>query len=270
MATIIDLFYPRVHVNALSGEKYEALKKRVSELNVPDQDFLFDHGPGSPRYSSNDEEMSINPIQRIRYDNASVEQLLLAESMLHDYDGKGPINGFMSACNISPAYSQVELDVGDYFTKRNETLSDSHHNAMAVADTVARRVQEIANELVLNSGIALAKPPAETVQPLRIIVATDPLIGRYLDLGMECSMLNNIVDIATSLHLRMRGKIIISVARAPTSPGLPDLNTFGVLNYADTTREVRQNKPTRYQMHYEFINQIPILGVINVKNIKHP
>lgn len=217
---------------------------------------------------------------RIRVSNEAVTALLDAATMLSQYIdardvvGSGPDILGVGRFFVRPTYFNDTLDM--------TTLVDSLTSVERPADIQAAIMNKIrdyvfqayrdseykAADDALSGGIS---------QPPTVILATDPVLARYLMVTGDIRPLGNefVVRVVSTLDKRMKGKIIAVFGKFDESRNTaPNVLNFGNMVWApelvltaNISRGSTFSKETVVQPRYRFIVNCPIMVELNVSNI---
>lgn len=212
--------------------------------------------------------------------NEAVTALLQADTMLGEYagamdlTGEGPEVLGVGRYFVRPQYLHDTLVVSDSTDSRS-----SHERAADIQAVLVSRIRDMAYNLYRNSEY---KPASDALSggqagaPV-VIIATDPVLARYINVEGELRTLGGGFDfrIVDTIDKRMKGKIFVTfgVFDENRNVAVNPLN-FGNMIWAPelvlTINQSRDNtisRETVVQPRYLFIVNCPILGRIDVSGI---
>lgn len=231
---------------------------------------------------ANDSQLLSNliTVTRAQTANRSVSALLDAQSLLAQYAtqpdvviNQPQLFGVASQM-VTPAYITQNIDAA--------TVVDSLTSSQRAADLQAlltNLIRDIATRLYVQSGYGPASEAQYEGQPPKtvVIIGTDPILYRYLTLTGDTRLMGDMFDykIVMSYDSRMVGKIVFSFGHeASFNSGVPDPLHFGNMAWRPEltvmlpmNRNGAQSLELTVQPSYRHVNNLPVLGVINVSNI---
>lgn len=216
---------------------------------------------------------------RIRMSNDAVAALISTmETLSAVVDGRVPAdNG--GALTAIGRYYVVPAYMGDHIDMNTAIDSiKSHERAADIQAVLVNHIRDMAYRLYRDSEYkAAADALSGGISKVpTVIVATDPVIARYINVEGELRTLSGGFDIrlVSTLDRRVQGKIFVTfgvfdetrnVAPNPLNFGnmvwAPELVLSANISRSGTSKE------TVVQPRYLFVNHLPIGGVITVENI---
>ena len=256
MYNFLTLFYPVVNVTLAEDDAEIA---RLSEINAGDPFFV---APGwNEETKANSLGQAIH-VQRIRMEVALVEHLFKKSADLKEYpyiEGNAPKEG-----EVCTAYIEAVIDASGYAGQA------SHKVAAAFSKQLWHRVTDVGNELIENSKLREAMYIEKELGPIKIMVITTPKLFRYLDLHQSDLGDNEQLLLSQTHDTRVENRIFIAVGRMQKNTNIAEPYTYGTLKYAapTTVKGVDELKSyDGYQMHYEFVDNIPVMGLLEVEGL---
>lgn len=216
----------------------------------------------------------------IRTSNAAVDELLRVQAVLADYvdtsDTIGNSPEIMGVAHylLKAFYEHDDLDVS--------TVIDSIKSHERAADTQAvlvNKIRDMAFRMYRDSGYkAAADALAGGVAPIpTVILGTDPVIARYLQISGDLRTLGGGLDlrIESTLNQKMAGKIIMSFGVfSEGQDGVPNPMHFGNMGWKPELtlvlplhRNGANSKELTVQPSFLHITHLPIMASLNVSGI---
>lgn len=216
----------------------------------------------------------------MRNTSNAVTTLLNYRDMLKAYvDGRNSGLGELSIEGIArhvvvPFYYEMDLDMADSMNSirakdRAEDVSATLINT--IRDLVYRMLRESRYQTALDASNTGSKKPA-------VIIGTDSVIQRHLMVEGDTRTLGVSFEdtrIVHSVDARMRDKIVITFTRGSAGNGSVDPLSFGthawipeLTSSMTVTRDGATVQEAMVQPRNRHINNLPIMAVINVSNLK--
>lgn len=231
---------------------------------------------------ANDGQLLSNLVTATRYQtaNGAVTALLNAQALLKQYAAQPdtvltqPKLFGVSAALVTPYYDEKSLDVATAI----DSLSTSQR-ALDLQSLLMNKLRDMATIAWVQSGYGAAAEAMYEGQPPKplVIIGCDPVLYRYLTLTGDLRLLGDMFDykIVYVLDSRMQGKIVFSFGNeASLSSGVPDPLHFGNMAWRPEltvmlpmVRNGAQSMELTVQPSFRHVNNLPIMGVLNVSNI---
>lgn len=217
---------------------------------------------------------------RIRTSNESVTALLQASALLKDYvdardqAGVGPDVLGVGRFFVKPVYMKDEVD----FLADIDSVK-SHERAADLQAVLVNKIRDMAYRMYRDSEYkAAADALAGGIAPVpTVILGTDPVIARYLNVTGDLRTLGSEFDvrIVSTLDYRMAGKIAIAFGLFDESRNTaPHPLNFGNMVWgpemvltANISRGGTISKETVVQPRFLFVTHCPVMGMLEVKNL---
>jgi hypothetical protein len=217
---------------------------------------------------------------RIRTSNAAVTALLDAATMLAGYvdardaAGVGPDVLGVGRWYVRPTYFHEAVDMNDIVDS-----IQSHQRAADIQAALVNKVRDHAYNMYRDSEYkAAADALAGGLAPVPVvIVATDPVIARYLNVVGDLRTLGGEFDVrvVSSLDHRVAGKIFVTFGVFDESRNTtPNPLNFGNMAWTPEltvtlpiSRNGQISKETAVQPRFLHVVHLPVLSVLEVANI---
>ena len=217
---------------------------------------------------------------RVRTSNEAVTNLINAAAVLREYvdmrdqTGIGPDVLGVGRFFVRPTYYEEALDMNLLV----DSLT-SHQRAEDTQSALVNKIRDYAYRMFRDSEYkAAADALAGGIAPTPVvIIGTDPVIARYLNVTGDLRTLGGEFDvrIVSTLDNRVAGKIFISFGTFDESRNVaPNPLNFGNLVWApelvltaNISRNGQISKETVVQPKFRFIVNLPILTVLDVTGI---
>lgn len=217
---------------------------------------------------------------RIRTSNESVTNLLNAATMLRQYidardlTGVGPDLLGVGRFFVRPTYHEEQIDMNDIV----DSLT-SHQRAEDMQSALVNKIRDYAYRMYRDSEYkAAADALAGGIAPTPVvIIGTDPVIARYLNVTGDLRTLGGEFDVrvVSTLDYRVAGKIFITFGVFDESRNVsPNPMNFGNLAWApelvlttNISRGGQISKETVVSPRFLFVCNLPILTVLEISNI---
>lgn len=217
---------------------------------------------------------------RIRTSNAAVTELLRAADVLkqivNEHDNAFDVVEVLGAARhlVTPVYVESTIDYATALDSLTSTDRSSDISAVLV-----NKIRDVAYRAYRDSGYKAAadalnggNAPVPTV-----IVATDPVIARYINVTGDLRTLGGEfnVRLVSSLDTRVAGKVFVTFGDfSGGSEGAPNPLHFGNMGWkAEMTmvlplsRNGGTSKELVVQPSFLHVTNLPILGVITITNL---
>lgn len=276
-----DIYALRTNMNRRQRGQFIDVQKYTQMYNVPLLSPITTIHP-----INTDGQVDASDVQalitatRIRTSNDAVTALLNINDTLSQYvdsrdsTGVGPDVLGVGRFFVRPTYEAATLDMNDAVQSVK-----SHERAADMQAAMVNKIRDMAYRMYRDSEYkAAADALAGGVGPLPVVVlATDPVLSRYLTVSGDLRTLGNEFDvrIVHTLDIRMRGKIAVSFGVFDeTRNSVPNPLNFGNLVWApelvltaNISRGNTISKETVVQPRYRFTSHCPILGMLTVVNV---
>ena len=217
---------------------------------------------------------------RIRTSNAAVTALLDAATMLAGYvdardpAGVGPDVLGVGRWFVRPTYFHEVVDMNDVVDS-----IQSHQRAADIQAALVNKVRDHAYNMYRDSEYkAAADAQAGGLAPVPVvIVATDPVIARYLNVVGDLRTLGGEFDVrvVSTLDQRVAGKIFITFGVFDESRNTtPNPLNFGNMAWTPEltvtlpiSRNGQISKETAVQPRFLHVVHLPVLSVLEISNI---
>lgn len=213
-----------------------------------------------------------------RFDNLMVEKLFsykdalkaVATSRFRQF-GDIQIEGF-GRYLIRPWFEEINLDL-----EKSVQGTTTAERRAEVSAAIMNVIREMAYRMYSESGYqpALQLLSSNADEKPRCVVATDNYIPQFLQTDGDFRTVGvsfNFV-VVDNPNVMLRDKIFVTLSRG--IQGSPDPLTFGMFLYvpelvsvAQVTRNGQVSKETMVQPRCRFVNNCPLLGLINVVNLR--
>ena len=213
-----------------------------------------------------------------RFDNLMVEKLFsykdalkaVATSRFRQF-GDIQIEGF-GRYLIRPWFEEINLDL-----EKSVQGTTTAERRAEVSAAIMNVIREMAYRMYSESGYqpALQLLSSNADEKPRCVVATDNYIPQFLQTDGDFRTVGvsfNFV-VVDNPNVLLRDKIFVTLSRG--IQGSPDPLTFGMFLYvpelvsvAQVTRNGQVSKETMVQPRCRFVNNCPLLGLINVVNLR--
>lgn len=172
---------------------------------------------------------------------------------------------------IKPTYREKTIDL--------TTVVDSQKSSEKAEDIRCALVEAIRHEvyrMIVDSNyqVALDFDTGSTGTTPKVIIGTDPVLARYIiEFGDERTLANGINDftIVTTPDVRMKNKIVMAFTRDGREADPLSFGTHVYMPELTTTVQVTRNgattKENQVQPRDLHVNNLPILGMINVEKL---
>lgn len=214
----------------------------------------------------------------VKFDNLMIEKLLsyqkslkaVATSRFRAF-GDIQIEGF-GRYLIRPWYEEYKLDL-----LKSVQGTSTAERRREVSDAIMNVVREMAYRMYSESGYqpALQLLSSNSNEKPRCVVATDNYIPQFLQTEGDFRSAGITFDfvVKDTPNVLLRDKIFVTLSRGIKNN--PDPLTFGMFLYvpelvsvAQVARNGTQNKETMVQPRCRFVNNCPMLGMIEVLNLR--
>lgn len=217
---------------------------------------------------------------RIRTSNESVTNLLNTATMLRQYidardlTGVGPDLLGVGRFFVRPTYHEEQIDMNDIV----DSLT-SHQRAEDMQSALVNKIRDYAYRMYRDSEYkAAADALAGGIAPTPVvIIGTDPVIARYLNVTGDLRTLGGEFDVrvVSTLDYRVAGKIFITFGVFDESRNVsPNPMNFGNLAWApelvlttNISRSGQISKETVVSPRFLFCVHLPVLTVLEIDNI---
>lgn len=212
--------------------------------------------------------------------NGAVTALLNAQAILAKFASQPdtvltqPKLFGVAAALVIPYYKEQSLDVATAI----DSLSSSQR-ALDLQSLLVNKIRDMATLAYVQSGYGPAAEAMYEGQPPKpvVIIGTDPVLYRYLQLTGDLRLVGDMFDykIVMSFDSRLAGKIVFSFGNeASFNSGVPDPLHFGNMAWRPEltvmlpmVRNGAQTMELTVQPSFRHVNNLPILCVLNVSNI---
>lgn len=217
---------------------------------------------------------------RIRVSNESITATLQSLDLLSQFvDARDPTGEAPDVLGVGRYYVRPQFISRDFDATLEVDSLRSYERAADISAALINHIRDIAYLLYRDSEYKAASDAIYGGQgPLpTVIVGTDPYTARYINLTGDLRTLGgefNVV-VVSSLDIRMRGKIVIGfgIFDADRNSSVNPLNNGNLLwapelvLTANIGRQGQYSRETLVQPRYRFIQNLPVMGVIQVSNI---
>ena len=218
---------------------------------------------------------------RIQTANRAVTALLEAKSFLSAYANSPDVIAnqptlFGVASNlVVPAYLDETIDCAQALDSLTTT-----QRAQDLQTLLLNKIRDMATRLFVSSGFGPAAEAMYEGAPPKpvVIIGTDPTIYRYLTLTGDLRYMGDMFDykIVMSYDLRMANQLVFSFGfEASFNSGVPNPLHFGNMGWKPEltlmmpmVRNGAQAMELTVQPSYRHVNNLPIMGVLNILNIQ--
>jgi hypothetical protein len=224
---------------------------------------------------------SLITLTHIRTSNAAVDALLEASDFLKDYvNTKDSITDSpeilgVARYMVTPAWAETELDCATALDSLNST-----NRTEDLQNLIINKIRDMAYRLYVSSGYkaALDALYSGAAPKTTVIIGTDPILARYLNLTGDMRTMGDMFDfkLVHTLNQRMTGKIIFSFGMESSfNSGVPNPMHFGNMAWKSELTlmmpMIRNNATAMeltVQPSFRHVVNLPIIGSLNVLNIQ--
>ncbi len=217
---------------------------------------------------------------RIRTSNEAVTALINAAVMLRDYIdardvvSEGPDILGVGRFYVRPTYYEEIIDMNAVVNSLT-----SYQRAQDIQSAIVNKVRDYAYRMYRDSEYkAAADAFAGGIGPVpTVIIGTDPVIARYLEVTGDLRTLGGEFDvrIVSTLDNRVAGKVFITFGVFDENRNVsPNPLNFGNMAYgpelvltANISRSGTISKETVVQPRYLFVHHLPVMTMLTVNNI---
>lgn len=217
---------------------------------------------------------------RIRISNEAVTAILQSADLLssfidiRDNVGEGP-----DVLGVGRHYVRASYIARNWDATTKVDSIKSHERAADIQASLINEVRDITYLLYRDSEFKAASDQlyAGSGPIPKVIIATDPYTARYLSVSGDLRTLGGEFDfqVVSTLDVRFRGKIMIAFGMfdGDRNTTINPLNNGNLLwapelvLTANISRGGQYSRETLVQPRYRFIQNLPVLGLINVSNI---
>jgi hypothetical protein len=223
---------------------------------------------------------------RIRTSNYAVTALLQAAEVLSNYVDVRGLSGSYSTNNWPEVLGVGRYLVQPYFASYDLDMAQSVDSVMSsdriddLVATIINRIRDFAYRAYQDSeyiAAALVMSGGAVPPPPTVIIGTDPVLSRYLQINGELRTLGNdfACRVVSSIDIRVRGKIFVTFGVFDGDiNSAPNPLHFGCMGWKPEltltipiSRNGQVSKELTVQPSFLHIVNLPILIVINVINL---
>jgi hypothetical protein len=223
---------------------------------------------------------------RIRTSNYAVTSLLQAAEVLSNYVDVRGLSGSYSTNNWPEVLGVGRYLVQPYFASYDLDMAQSVDSVMSsdriddLVATIVNRIRDFAYRAYQDSeyiAAALVMSGGAVPPPPTVIIGTDPVLSRYLQINGELRTLGNdfACKVVSSLDIRVRGKIFVTFGVFDGDiNSAPNPLHFGCMGWKPEltltipiSRNGQVSKELTVQPSFLHIVNLPVLIVINVINL---
>lgn len=223
---------------------------------------------------------------RIRTSNYAVTSLLQAAEVLSNYVDVRGLTGSYSTNNWPEVLGVGRYLVQPYFASYDLDMAQSVDSVMSsdriddLVATIINRIRDFAYRAYQDSeyiAAALVMSGGAVPPPPTVIIGTDPVLSRYLQINGELRTLGNdfACRVVSSLDIRVRGKIFVTFGVFDGDiNSAPNPLHFGCMGWKPEltltipiSRNGQVSKELTVQPSFLHIVNLPLLIVINVINL---
>jgi hypothetical protein len=216
---------------------------------------------------------------RIRTDNDAVRALLDADALLGEFvKGNEQIGDTPEVMGVArfittPYYESKDFDaaVVTNSTKSSEKDADIQGALVSLLRNMAFRMYTDSGYKAAADALSGGNAPTPT-----IVIATDPVIARYLNIFGDIRLLGDSfnVKVVSTLNIQMRGKLFMTFGAYEGTEGAPNPLHFGNMAWKPELvlvlplhRNGGNSKELTVQPSYEHIVNLPILARVDVTGL---
>lgn len=217
---------------------------------------------------------------RVQTANKAVTALLEAKTFLASFAASPdvtvdqPFVFGAASLLVTPAYVSNDIDCATAI----DSLTTSQR-ATDLQTLLMNKIRDMATRLFVSSGFGPASEAMYEGAPPKpvVIIGTDPILYRYLTLTGDLRLLGDMFDykIVMSYDSRMAGQLIFSFgSESSFNSGVPNPLHFGNMGWKPEltlmmpmVRNGSNVMELTVQPSYRHVNNLPIMGVLNVTNI---
>ncbi len=223
---------------------------------------------------------------RIRTSNYAVTALLQAAEVLSNYVDVRGLSGSYSTNNWPEILGVGRYLVQPYFANFTLDMAESVDSVMSsdriddLVATIVNRIRDFAYRAYQDSeyiAAALVMSGGAVPPPPTVIIGTDPVLSRYLQINGELRTLGNdfACRVVSSLDIRVRGKIFVTFGVFDGDiNSAPNPLHFGCMGWKPeltltipVSRNGQVSKELTVQPSFLHIVNLPLLIVIDVINL---
>jgi hypothetical protein len=215
----------------------------------------------------------------IRTSNAAVEELLRVEDILAEFTSAA------DQSNDSPEILGVaRFLVKPFFEKATINMVTaidsvkSHERAADIQAVLVNKLRDMVYRMYRDSNYKAAADALAggVAQIPTVIVGTDPVLARYLQISGDLRLLGNDfnVKVVSTLNRRMRGKIVATFGEFGSNDGVPNPMHFGNMAWKPELtlvlplhRNGANSKELTVQPSFLHVTNLPIMSSITVTGI---
>lgn len=223
---------------------------------------------------------------RIRTSNYAVTSLLQAAEVLSNYVDVRGLSGSYSTNNWPEVLGVGRYLVQPYFASYDLDMAQSVDSVMSsdriddLVATIVNRIRDFAYRAYQDSeyiAAALVMSGGAVPPPPTVIIGTDPVLSRYLQINGELRTLGNdfACRVVSSIDIRVRGKIFVTFGVFDGDiNSAPNPLHFGCMGWKPEltltipiSRNGQVSKELTVQPSFLHIVNLPVLIVLNVFNL---
>lgn len=216
---------------------------------------------------------------RIRTDNDAVRALLNADALLSEFvKGNEQIGDTPEIMGVArfittPFYEQKDFDAAAVTNSTKSSEKDAD-----IQGALISLLRNIAFRMYTDSGYKAAADALNggEAQIPTVVIATDPVIARYLNIIGDIRLLGDTfnVKVVSTLNIEMKGKLFMTFGAYEGSEGAPNPLHFGNMAWKPELvlvlplhRNGGNSKELTVQPSYEHIVNLPILARVDVTGL---
>jgi hypothetical protein len=217
---------------------------------------------------------------RIRTSNAAVTELLRARDLLQAYvnnnDAIGDSPEILGVARflVDPFFELISVDVADITNSIKSAEKDQD-----IQGALVSIIRSLVYRMYRDSGYKAAADALNggVAQTPTVIIATDPVLSRYLNITGDPRLLGDHfnVKVVSTLDIRVTGKIFVTFGTSEgAASGVPNPLQFGNMAWKPELtlvlplhRNGANSKELTVQPSFLHITNLPVLGVLEVSGL---
>lgn len=216
---------------------------------------------------------------RVRTSNAAVTELLRAADLLRAYvnnnDAVGDSPEILGVARflVSPFFESIPVDIADITNSIKSAEKDAD-----IQGALVSIIRSLVYRMYRDSGYKAAADALNggVAQTPTVIIATDPVLARYLNITGDTRLLGDHfnVKVVSTLDVRVNGKIFVTFGASAGSEGTPNPLHFGNMAWKPELtlvlplhRNGANSKELTVQPSFLHITNLPVLGELVVTGL---
>jgi hypothetical protein len=174
---------------------------------------------------------------------------------------------------VTPSYIKDVLEVGVALNSLTST-----NRGTDVAMTIVNKLRSMVYDLIYKSNYEIALKVMGINETPIVIIATDPVLGQYLNILGDTRLLGDRYDykLVTTQDSRMKDQMMFSFGiKSALTSGTPNPLHFGTTAWVpeivanlQVTRNGAVNNELSVQPQYLHIPSLPIMGILTIEGVR--